>query len=509
MIPVTHLRPLDPASRLDRARRDRDRERAQRGVDVVVIGGGVTGTGVALDAATRGLSVVLVESDDLAFGTSRWSSKLVHGGLRYLAHGELDVAWESARERSVLAGRIAPHLIRPLAQVVPAFVDRRADSRLALLGFRAGDVLRVAAGTAAGLLPRSRRVDAAAAIRLVPGLKRDGLLGAAVGWDCQLVDDARLVVAVARTAAAFGAGILTRARVSAVDPRGGAVRIDDGLYGDSFTLECRWVVNATGVWAGALDPGVQLTPSLGTHVIVPTEVLGGGGGSLTVPVPGHRGRFVFSLPQADGVSFVGLTDSPLEGGVPEVPTAPAADIEWILSVLSGALERPVSPDQALGAFAGVRPLAGRTAASADISRRHLIHSDGRLITVTGGKLTTYRRMAADAVDRITDTPCRTSDIGLVGSGPGPARADVPPRLWRRYGNEAPAVWDLGLGQPRLRRPVAEDIPALGVEFRFGAEFEGAVAADDLLHRRTRVGLLPMPPEARTAAEAALAAPAVG
>jgi glycerol-3-phosphate dehydrogenase len=478
---------------LDGQRRDHDRHLAQRGVDVAVVGGGITGAGVALDAASRGLSVVLLEGDDLAAGTSRWSSKLVHGGLRYLAKGDVGVAWESARERALVAGRIAPHLIRPLQQVVPTYRGQRRAAVLARWGFRAGDALKAAAGPS-NLLPDSRWVDAATALRLVPGLRRDLLMGAAVGWDCQLVDDARLVVAVARTAALYGAGILTRARVTAVDPVVGALLVDDAIHRDSFEVPARWIVNATGVWAGDLDPAVTVRASLGTHVVVPTALLGGGASSLTVPVPGHRGRFVFCLPQEGGISYVGITDNPAAAPVLLAPEPPAADVAWILSVLSGALQRPIGPDEALGAFAGVRPLVDAPGgASADISRRHLLRRSDRMITVTGGKLTTYRRMAADVVDLITDAPCRTQDIGVVGSGPWTDRADVPHRLRRRYGAEAAAVWDLGADRPRLRLPVSPGRAELGVEWLFGARFEGALSADDLLHRRTRHALLPVDP----------------
>lgn len=494
MKPPTRIQPLHPDTLLNRNRRDLARARAEAGVDVVVVGGGITGAGAALDAASRGLSVVLVEAHDLAFGTSRWSSKLVHGGLRYLAKGDVGVAWESARERAAVAGRIAPHLVRPLPQVVPDFAGSRTAARLALAGMKAGDSLKIAARTPRGLLPGARRVDAAGALELVPGLRRSGLLGAVVGWDCQLVDDARLVVAVARTAAGYGAGVLTRTRVLEVDRIGASVSVADELSGDRYTIPARWIINATGVWAGELDPEIRLTPSLGTHVVVPTGLLGHGRGSLTVPVPGHAGRFVFSLPQSGGISYIGVTDTSLSGGPVAEPSAPQSDIEWILQVVSTALERPIHPDEALGAFAGLRPLTGPThASSADISRKHLVRTDGRMVTVTGGKLTTYRRMAQDAVDRVTDAPCRTRDIALVGAGDYPERGDIPVRLLRNYGSEAAAVWDLAAADPALRVPVAPGSEVLGVELLFGVRCEGALDSADLLQRRTRLGLLEVAP----------------
>ncbi|TML27496.1 MAG: FAD-dependent oxidoreductase, partial [Actinobacteria bacterium] len=208
---------------LNAARRARDLADLADGavVDVLVVGLGVTGAGVALDAAARGLSVAALDAHDLAFGTSRWSSKLVHGGLRYLAHGDVAVAYECARERGVLLTRTAPHLTRPLPVLLPLTSDVSTGvARLHRAGITAGDALRVAAGTPAALLPRARRVSAAQARRWAPGLRANGLRGGNLNWDGQLEDDARLVVAIARTAAGFGARILTRCRVTALSGDG-------------------------------------------------------------------------------------------------------------------------------------------------------------------------------------------------------------------------------------------------------------------------------------------------
>ncbi len=492
---VTYLPPLDPAGLLSAGRRERDLAHLAAGarVDVLVIGGGITGVGVALDAVTRGLSVALVEQDDLANGTSRWSSKLVHGGLRYLAKGDPGVAWESAVERSILAGRVAPHLVHPLAQVVPDFDDDRRSAPLALVGQRAGDALRLAARTPTGLLPRARHVDPDMTVKLVPGIRREGLRGASVGWDCQLVDDARLVVSVARTAAAYGARILTRVQVTAVDPQLGEVAARDTVTGQNVTLHADTIVNATGVWASDLDDSITLHPSLGTHVVVPTALVGAGHGSLTVPVPGTIGRFVLSLPQLGGISYVGLTDHETDTDSYSAPTPPTEDIDWILGILSTALERPVTPSDALGAFAGVRPLvqADDTGdeSSADISRKHLVRRTDRMITVTGGKLTTFRRMAQDVVNLISETPCRTRDIALVGAGPLVRRQDIPEVLWRRYGNEAPHVWDLGETRRELREPIVEGSSHYGVEAEFGIAAELALTVADIVERRTRIGVV--------------------
>lgn len=514
MSTITHLPPLDPASLLTVDRRERDLAHLADAapVDVLVIGGGITGVGVALDAATRGLSVALLEQDDLANGTSRWSSKLVHGGLRYLAKGSPGVAWESAFERAVLAQRVAPHLIHPLAQVVPDFTGDRATARLALAGQRAGDALRRAAGSPSSLLPHARHVDADVARKLVPGLRSEGLMGASVGWDCQLIDDARLVVTVARTAAAYGARILTRVQVTEVDSAAGEVRARDLMTGESLTLRAGTVVNATGAWAHELDDSIALHPSLGTHVVMPTALVGAGHGSLTVPVPGTIGRFVLSLPQPGGISYVGLTDHETDTTDFAAPPAPQDDIAWILEILNTALEHPVSPDDALGSFAGVRPLVSSghsSASSADISRKHLVQRTDQLITVTGGKLTTYRRMAQDVLDLITDRACRTKDVALIGAGPIAQRADVPAVLWRRYGNEAGIVWDLATVRPELREPLVPGSSHFGVEAEFGLAAELALTVSDLVDRRTRVGLVAQDRDAAAAHVAALAGDRVG
>jgi glycerol-3-phosphate dehydrogenase len=460
--------------------------------DVLVIGGGITGSGVALDAASRGLDVVLVEAHDLAFGTSRWSSKLVHGGLRYLAHGDVTVAWESAVERSRLMTSIAPHLIRPLPHVMPLDADMKQRA-LVRAGLRAADLLRVAAGTPRRVLPRPRTVDATKAQQLVPGLDATGLTGATVHWDGQLVDDARLTVAVARTAARYGARIITRAAASQVTGSGARIDTPEGLQID---LEARHVIVAAGVWTEQLDPQTQLTTSRGSHVLLRPDALGHPRAALTVPVAGERGRYVFALPTLDGPVIAGITDEPVPGPVADVPHAPEADVDWILDRLSTALARPLSRDDVVGTYAGLRPLVGNSDSdsTADISRRHLVERrpEGQVV-VTGGKLTTYRRMAQDAVDALSiDGPAsRTASLPLVGAPLSPpARAGVPRRLVQRFGSEASRVAAYADADPSLLDPLAPGVPALGVEVVHAARCEGALDADDVLERRTRTALIP-------------------
>ena len=474
-------------SRLTRSRRAHDLDALSAGeVDVLVVGGGVTGCGVALDAASRGLSVALVEKDDLAHGTSRWSSKLVHGGLRYLAGGDVGLALESARERDVLLRRTAPHLVRPLPMVVPlGAATSRREELLVLAGLRAGDGLRRVAGMPRGALPGPRRLGAVEAARLLPAVRRAGLRGGLLGWDGQLEDDARLVVALARTAAAAGARVLTRVRALSTDGR-----LRDELTGEGLQVRARTVVNATGAWAGGLAPQVALRPSKGVHVVLPAAVLGHPAAAMTVAVPGEPHRWVLALPHADGLVHLGLTDDPVAGPLPEVPRAEEPEIAFLLDVLSSALEIGLTRSDVVGSFAGVRPLlAGSTGATADLSRRHavLLGDDGAL-TVVGGKLTTYRRMAQDVVDRLTDVPCRTTALPLVGAA-GPVPTGLPPRLVRRYGSEAYEVAALARTDPGLLLPVAPGVPVLGVELLWGVLAEGALSAEDLIERRTRLSLV--------------------
>ena len=494
--------PGEPATLLGPSRRMRDLDRLasrREPFDVLVVGGGVTGAGVALDAASRGLSVLLVDAHDLAFGTSRWSSKLAHGGLRYLAHGDVAVAAESAVERGLVMERIAPHLSRALPTLVPYgssaagwAVSGRAAG-LVDLGARAGDALRRYAGTSSRTLPPPRRVGTAESAALVPRVRRSGLQGGVLWWDGQLEDDARFVVALARTAAGYGATILTHTRALSVGDH--TASLQEARTGQALEVSARAIVNATGVWAGALDPSVQLRPSKGVHLVLDGASLGHPAAAVAAPVPGSTSRYVFALPHPDGQVYLGLTDDPLDGPIPDVPSASADDVTFLLGTINQVLQPQLTPDDVVGSYAGLRPLlaAGEAAgSSSDISRKHaVIEGPGGLVTVTGGKFTTYRKMAQDVVDRLTDMPCRTRDIGLVGAGPVDASeaAGLPPRLVRKYGTEAPLVAGLARDRPELLAPVDSARPELGVELAWGRYAEGAATVDDLLERRTRMSLV--------------------
>ncbi|MCG5214022.1 glycerol-3-phosphate dehydrogenase/oxidase [Streptosporangium sp. KLBMP 9127] len=482
---------------LNARRRTRELTETQDGdavADVLVVGLGATGAGVALDAASRGLSVTAIDAHDLAFGTSRWSSKMIHGGLRYLARGQVGVAVESAVERGILLTRTAPHLVRAQPYLLPltAAVTRRQAATV-MTGYRLGDSLRAAARTPRRLLPGPARVSVERAISLAPALRPYGLRGALLSWDGRVVDDARLVVALARTAAGHGARVLTRCRALSLDGDGALVR--DELSGETLRIRARVVINATGVWAGELVPSVTLRPSRGTHLVLRPGTLPGLRAGLHVPIPGERDRFALVLPQADGRTYIGLTDEPLDGPVPDVPEAPEEDIVFLLKVLNSVLSSAVERAEVAGAFAGLRPLLGEggpDGPSADLSRRHaVLVSPEDVVTVVGGKLTTYRRMAQDAVDRavalrsLQAGPSVTARLGLVGAAAGPVAAAS--RLVERYGSEAPAVQALADEDPALAEPVA--LGVTGAELVWGARHEGALDADDLLDRRTRIGLV--------------------
>lgn len=483
---------------LNAARRSRELAAlAEAGtIDVLVIGGGITGAGVALDAASRGLRTVLVEKHDLAYGTSRFSSKLVHGGLRYLATGQVGIAHESAVERHLLMTRIAPHLTRPLAQVVPLFeADSAARGVYIATGYVLGDALRALAGTSRRVLPDPGFVSAAEVSRLAPAVRAGDLRGGVRGWDGQLFDDARLVVAVARTAAGYGASILTR--VEAVSATGDGAELRDALTGASLRVRARAVINATGVWAGRFDERVRVQPSRGTHLVVDAARLGFSDVSLTAPLPGSSSRFVFSVPAPHGRAYIGLTDVDAPGEPPEVATASDAEIDQLLEVFGGVLQTPLTRADVIGTFAGLRPLLrplhGEADEPSDLSRRHaVLTSSSGVISIVGGKLTTYRRMAQDAVDAAARRAgfaageCVTARLPLVGAWPRERLAwlapEVPPRFVRRYGAEARFAAGLGDGPGAARGVTAQ-------ELEWAVRVEGALTVDDVLDRRTRLGLV--------------------
>ncbi|GAA4795473.1 glycerol-3-phosphate dehydrogenase/oxidase [Corynebacterium canis] len=472
-------------------------------IDLLVVGGGITGAGIALDAATRGLRTVLVERHDLAFGTSRFSSKLIHGGLRYLAKFELSVARNSAVERGRLMELIAPHLVRPLAQVSALGPDTNLLQKAAMrAGYLAGDVLRMAAGTSTSVLPRSRYVTPAETRRLCPAVNTKALRGAWVNYDGAMIDDARLVTAVARTAAREGARVITRC--AATDLTGTSATLTDTLTGESFPVSATAVVNATGVWAGTVDPEISIRPSRGTHLVFRSETFGNPTGALTFPLPGSLSRFLFILPEQLGRCYLGLTDEDTPGDIPDVPSTPEEDIEFLLTGTSRVLGVPLRRADVVGAFTGLRPLIDAAGATSDLSRRHaIITAPNGLISVVGGKFTEYRLMAEETVDAVVRSHefagiggCATRTFPLVGAPThmdslevaATELEDLPDSLVARFGFEAPQVVASATVSDPLGSIAGMDITRAEIEYAI--THEGALNVDDILDRRTRIGLVP-------------------
>lgn len=501
-----------PLSAMNRARRTTDiKDLDGSEVDVVVIGGGITGVGIALDAVTRGLRTVLVEKHDLAFGTSRWSSKLAHGGLRYLAKGELAVAYHSAVERGILMETTAPHLITALPQVVALDSTTNLIQKIAArLGFLAGDMLRIAAGTKSTTLPRSRFANKAETLRLCPVLNPAQLRGSWLNYDGQMVDDARMVTTIARTAAREGTAILTYCDVRRAT--GTEVEFFDSLDNQSRTIKARAVINATGVWAGSFDTNLKIRPTRGSHLVLEAGLFGYPTGALTVALPGSISRYLFILPAPHGRVYLGLTDEDAGTDIPDVPSTPEADIDFLLDNINRALNITINRLDVLGTFTGLRPLleTEKSEQTADMSRRHAIsESDEKVISVVGGKFTEYRLMAEQTVDTalklrgISAPACRTKNFPLLGA---PGHRDyamlsakdlygLPLGLVRRHGYAAvevvEAAADYGLTAP-LETLTGTDITRAEVAFALSHEL--AISTADIAQRRTRLALTPVTAE---------------
>jgi len=334
---------------------------------------------------------------------------------------------------------------------------------------------------------------------MVPAVRRDGLSGGLLAYDGQLIDDARLVAAVARTAAQHGAVILTR--VAASDVTGGTVRLTDQLTGESFDVNARAVINASGVWAGEVDTSIKLRPSRGTHLVFDAETFGNPSAALTIPIPGELNRFVFAMPEQLGRVYLGLTDEDAPGPIPDVPEPTSDEIGFLLDTVNTALNVKLGRDDVIGAYAGLRPLidtgAGRTA---DVSRDHaVVESPSGVISVIGGKLTEYRFMAEDVLDKavalrgLSARPCRTRNLPLVGAPSNPVATlrvpnELPSSLVARFGAEAPNVVAKATCD-RAGDPVADGIDVIRAEFEYAVTHEGALSVDDIVDRRTRIGLV--------------------
>ncbi|MCS3876789.1 FAD-dependent oxidoreductase [Gordonia amarae] len=453
-------------------------------LDLLVIGGGVTGAGVALDAASRGLRVALVEANDLAFGTSRWSNKLLHSGLSYLTTGHLPMVLECARERRILMTAIAPHLVSPLRHVYPLYGPEPRAMRVRL-GTSLAKGLRKASGTPYELMPPPARIDALDTIRLFPEVRREGLRGARSSVDGQLVDDARLVVGLARTAAAFGASVCTCTRAENVTDYG--ARLVDTLTGEGFDVYARTVVNAAGRWAEGIDREAVLEQGGGTHLVVDAARLGNPVAGLSVPLGETASDLVSILPAQLGRAYIGFTrgDFPAVGSVESQRSS--SDIDVLLSVVNTALQVPLTPADILGTFPGGSDLA-------DPTRRHRIRLSGTMVSVVGGTLTTYRRRAQETVDAaitvgdLAAGPCITETTPLIGASGFAPHNSLPASAFARYGSETAAVFERAtVAAPHDQ--IAPGIDVTRAEIEFAVRHEGALCVDDVLDRRTRIGLV--------------------
>jgi glycerol-3-phosphate dehydrogenase len=475
--------------------------------DVLVIGGGITGAGVALDAASRGLKVALVERADLASGTSSKSSKLVHGGLRYLEQGDLGVVRESVVERDLLL-RLAPHLVHPQPFVIP---DRNRKAGI-MLG--AGLTIYGAMGHFRSV-SQTRRLSPAQVAERIPGLARYRDRG---GWeynDCR-TDDARLTLTVARTARRLGADIATRCEVVELRSAGGRVvgaTVRDRLGGQSFGVTARATVSATGVWADhvrelAGPNPLHLQPSKGVHLVFPAQKVHVRAAAV-IPSGARDRRRIFVIPWGRQV-VVGTTDEVYDGPL-QAPTVELGDAEYCCTAVNDAFDLDLTPADAVGAWAGLRPLPRAGAEpggrSDTLSRRHaVLGGPPGLVTVTGGKLTTYRKMAEDTVDAVlgelgSSAACRTRSIALGLRGSFDAAVgrvegvcvmlgldrDLAHGLVERHGDDAVRILERAAEHDEADL-VLPDLPYVRAELRWAVDAELALTVDDVLRRRLRVAL---------------------
>ena len=481
-------------------------------LDVLVVGGGITGVGIALDAVSRGLSVGLIEAHDLAAGTSSRSSKLIHGGLRYLEMLQFKLVHEALRERRLLLTRIAPHLVRPVEFMFP--LKHRGWERPYI-----GAGLLLYDTWAGRHLPRARHLSRRAALQAAPALRPDSLVGAVRFYDAQ-EDDALYAVYVARTAAAHGASIATRISASSfVRDQSGrilGVTADDRLTGRQLGIRARHTIVAVGVATDRLleqatgRPQGALRPSKGVHLIVPRS-----------SIPMVSGLFMrteksifHAIPWGSDHWLLGDTDTEWEGEV-DTPVANRADIEYVLAKVNGVLRRPVEAREIRGVFAGLRPLvaADGAADTTRLSRDHRLFSPlPGLTAIAGGKYTTYRVMARDAVDAAardlgSTAPSTTDELALLGAS---GWADGGDRLRQRHGSCAEEVLLLAQGDPELEAPLPGAGPYIGAEAVHAVAHQGALDLDDILSRRTRISIeVADRGRAAAAAVAPLVAPMLG
>ncbi|PSK92935.1 glycerol-3-phosphate dehydrogenase [Murinocardiopsis flavida] len=477
-------------------------------LDLLVVGGGIVGAGVALDAVSRGLSVGLVEARDFAAGTSSKSSKLVHGGLRYLEQLDFGLVREALTERGLLLKTIAPHLVRPVPFLYPLqhHVWERA---YVAAGVTLYDSLALSSGTARGL-PHHRHLSRRGAMRVFPALKRDALVGAVQYWDAQ-VDDARFVLTVLRTAANYGARIASRVQATGFLREGEHVtgaRVVDLENGAEFQIRAKQVVNAAGVWTDDIQEMVggrgqiHVRASKGIHLVVPRDRIQASSGLILRT----EKSVLFVIPWGRHW-IIGTTDTAWDLDKAH-PAASRTDIDYILDHVNTVLRVPLSRDDVEGVYAGLRPLlSGESDETSKLSREHTVaHPVPGLVLIAGGKYTTYRIMAKDAVDAVVHglgggTPESVTDrVPLVGadgyaalwnqrrmiardSGLHVSRVQ---HLLRRYGSMIDELLALIAEQPDLKEPLTGADDYLRAEVVYSARFEAARHLDDVLSRRTRI-----------------------
>ena len=489
------------------------REMAAEELDVLVVGGGVVGSGAALDAATRGLKVGLVEARDFASGTSSRSSKLIHGGLRYLEMLDFALVAEALKERGLLMQTLAPHLVRPVGFLYP--LQHRGWERLyAGSGVALYDALSRISGRSG--LPLHKHLTRRGARRLVPALRKDALVGALHYYDAQ-VDDARHTMFLARTAAAYGAKVASRARVVELLREGervtGAV-VDDLESGETITVRARQVVNATGVWTdetqslGGQRGAFRVRASKGVHLVVPKDRIR----SDTGLILRTETSVLFVIPWGRHW-IIGTTDTDWELDKAH-PAASEADIDYLLDHVNAVLETPLTRDDVEGVYAGLRPLLeGESEATSKLSREHAVgHPAPGLVVIAGGKYTTYRVMAKDVVDEAVyglerhegrQVPASvTEKVPLLGAEGYQALWNARHRLaaqsglhevriehlLQRYGSLVHELLAMVAEDPSLGEPLAGASDYLRVEAVYAATHEGARHLDDILTRRTRISI---------------------
>jgi glycerol-3-phosphate dehydrogenase len=479
-------------------------------LDLVIVGGGVVGAGAALDAATRGLSVGILEARDWASGTSSRSSKLIHGGLRYLEMLDFRLVREALKERGLLLQRLAPHLVRPVPFLYP-LTHRGWERPYVAFGLGLYDALAAVSSTASGV-PRHRHLTKRQALRLVPSMRKDALVGAVQYYDAQ-VDDARHTMFLVRTAVAYGALAANRSRVTGFIRQGErvtGVRVRDLETGKDIEIRAKQVLNATGVWTDDTQSMVgergqfRVRASKGIHLVVPRDRIQ----SQTGLILRTQTSVLFVIPWGRHW-MIGTTDTDWSLDKAH-PAASSRDIDYILDHVNRALVTPLTREDVEGVFAGLRPLlAGESETTSALSREHVVgHPTPGLVVVAGGKYTTYRVMASDAVDEVArgldgrvPASC-TQRIPLLGAEGYDAAWNARHRtatrygihvarvehLLGRYGSLVTEVLDLCVADPVLAEGLSGADDYLAAEVVYAVSHEGARHLDDVLTRRTRISI---------------------